>query len=106
MTAWHRAEPGCSVCHRGTRRRCRHLCAEGVPRLVRNAIISLFSLLPEQDCVLLPSQFREEALWEVVLNEGEPFSLFSFLLNKSMLERATSGIGWGDCLGMWPSERP
>lgn len=79
------------------------------PRLVRNAIVSFpsLSLRSEQDCVLMPSQCREEASREAVADEGEgPFSLFFFLLNTRMLERATSGTGWGECLGMWPAECP
>lgn len=71
------------------------------------SFLSLLSLRSEQDCVLMPSQCREEASREAVADEGEgPFSLFFFLLNMRMLERATSGTGWGECLGMWPAECP
>lgn len=71
------------------------------------SFLSLLSLRSEQDCVLMPSQCREEASREAVADEGEgPFSLFFFLLNTRMLERATSGTGWGECLGMWPAECP
>lgn len=71
------------------------------------SFLSLLSLRSEQDCVLMPSQCREEASREAVADEGEgPFSLFFFLLNTRMLERATSGTGWGECLGMRPAECP
>lgn len=71
------------------------------------SFLSLLSLRSEQDCVLMPSQCREEASREAVADEGEgPFSLFFFLLNTRMLERATSGTGWGECLGVWPAECP